>query len=182
MSHRNAPLTPAGRLLMVERVAAGTPQAHVAAQMGLSRGTVAKWWHRFNEFGEAGLEDRSSRPHRSPNRTPAKVEERICRLRRSTKRGPQYLAWRTGVPSSTVWRILRRNGLNRLAWMDRPTGQVIGRYERAHPGELVHLDIKKVGKIPPGGDGASTAEPRPSAGRSGTRTCTWRSMTTAGSL
>ena len=127
------------------------PRAHVASQMGPSRGTVAKWWHRYRAEGEPGLADRSSRPHRSPRRTDPKVEERVCRLRRSTRRGPVYLAARTGVPQATVWRILKRNGLSRLSWIDRPTGQVIRRYERAHPGELVHLDIKKVGKVPPGG-------------------------------
>ena len=126
--------------------------------MGLSRGTVAKWWHRYRAEGEPGLADRSSRPHRSPRRTDPKVEERVCRLRRSTRRGPVYLAARTGVPQATVWRILKRNGLSRLNWIDRPTGQVIRRYERAHPGELVHLDIKKVGKVPPGGGpGGSTS-------------------------
>ena len=135
MSHANARLTPAGRLLMVRRVEAGMPQAHVASQMGLSRGTVAKWWHRYRAEGEPGLADRSSRPHRSPRRTDPKVEERVCRLRRSTRRGPVYLAARTGVPQATVWRILKRNGLSRLSWIDRPTGQVIRRYERAHPGE-----------------------------------------------
>ena len=151
MSHANAPFTPAGRLLMVQRIEAGMPQAHVARQMGVSRATVAKWWRRWCEHGEAGLVDRSSRPHRSPRRTPAKVEERICRLRRSTRRGSVYLSARTGVPAATVWRILQRNGLNRLSWIDRPTGRVIRRYERSSPGELVHLDIKKVGQIPPGG-------------------------------
>ena len=151
MSHANARLTPAGRLLMVQRIEAGMPQAHVARQMGLSRGTVAKWWRRWCEHGEAGLVDRSSRPHSSPRRTPERVEERICRLRRSTRRGPVYLGARTGVPASTVWRVLRRKGLNRLSWIDRPTGRVIRRYERSAPGELVHLDIKKIGQIPPGG-------------------------------
>ena len=112
---------------------------------------VAKWWHRYVAEGEAGLVDRSSRPHSSPRRTPVRVEERICRLRRSTRRGPMYLSARTGVPASTAWRILRRNGLNRLSWIDRPTGQAIRRYERSSPGELVYLDIKKVGQIPPGG-------------------------------
>ncbi|MYJ81549.1 MAG: IS481 family transposase [Acidimicrobiaceae bacterium] len=97
------------------------------------------------------MADRSSRPHSSPRRTPARVEERVCRLRRSTRRGPVYLGARTGVPAATVWRILQRNGLNRLAWIDRPTGRVIRRYERSSPGELVHLDVKKVGQIPPGG-------------------------------
>jgi hypothetical protein len=67
------------------------------------------------------------------------------------KWGPEMISLHTGVPSSTVWAILAREGLNRLAWMDRPSGRVIRRYERDHPGELVHLDIKKVGKIPPGG-------------------------------
>ena len=151
MSHANARFTPAGRLLMIQRIEAGMPQAHVARQMGVSRGTVAKWWHRWCEHGGAGLVDRSSRPHRSPRRTPARLEERICRLRRSTRRGPVYLSARTGVQAATIWRILCRNGLNRLSRIDGPTGRVIRRYERSSPGELVHLDVNKVGQIPPGG-------------------------------
>ena len=151
MSHANALLTPAGRLLLVQRIQEGMPQAEVARQMRLSRGTGAKWWHRWCAEGEAGLVDRSSRPLRSPRRTDARVEERICRLRRSTRRGPVYLGARAGVPASAVWRLLCRNGLNRLSWIDRPTGRVIRRYERGAPGELVHLDVKKVAKIPPGG-------------------------------
>lgn len=151
MSHRNARLTPAGRKMMIERIAAGTPQAHVAAQMGLSRATVAKWWRRWLAEGDAGLMDRSSRPHRSPTRTRKKVENRVCRLRRSKRWGPEMISLHTGVPSSTVHKILVRHGLNRLSWIDRPTGRVIRRYERDHPGELIHLDVKKVGRIPPGG-------------------------------
>ncbi len=151
MSHRNARLTPAGRRIMVERVLAGTPQAHVAAQMGVSRATVAKWWKRWLAEGDAGLVDRSSRPLRSPTRTSKRVEERVCGLRRQKKWGPRMISMHTGVPASTVHKILVRHGLNRLAWMDRPTGRVIRRYERDHPGELIHLDVKKVGKIPPGG-------------------------------
>lgn len=151
MSHRNARLTPAGRRMMIERIEAGTPQAHVAVQMGLSRATVHKWWRRWQTEGDAGLEDRSSRPHRSPTRTVKTVEDRICRLRQSRRWGPARLAMHTGVPSSTVHRILVRHGLNRLSWIDRPTGRVIRRYERDRPGELIHLDIKKVGRIPPGG-------------------------------
>ena len=91
MSHANARFTPAGRPLIIQRIEAGMPQAHVARQMGLSRGTVAKWWRRWCAEGEAGLVDRSSRPRNSPRRTPARVEERICRLRRSTRRRPVYL-------------------------------------------------------------------------------------------
>ena len=82
---------------MVQRIEAGTTHAEVARQMHLSRGTVAKWWGRWCTEGEARLADRSSRPHRSPRRTDPKVEERVCRLRQSTRRGPVYLAARTGV-------------------------------------------------------------------------------------
>ncbi|WP_419846908.1 IS481 family transposase [Candidatus Poriferisocius sp.] len=151
MSHANAPFTPAGRLLMVQRIEGGMPQAHVVAQMGLSRSTVAKWWSRWVAHGEAGLKDRSSRPRRSPRRTCAAVEERVCRLRRQKRWGPARIGARLGVPASTVHKILVRNGLNRLSWIDRPTGKVIRRYERPHPGDLVHLDVKKVDKVPPGG-------------------------------
>ena len=143
MSHANARFTPAGRLLVVQRIEAGMPQAHVAAQMGLSRATVAKWWKRWVEEGEAGLRDRSSRPHRSPRRTDPAVEARVCRMRRQKRWGPARIAARVGVPASTVHRILVRNGLNRLSWLDRPTGRVIRRYERPEPGDLVHLDVKK---------------------------------------
>ncbi len=151
MSHRNARLTPTGRRIMIERIAAGTPQAHVAQQMLVSRATVGKWWRRWLAEGDEGLEDRSSRPKTCPTRTSRRVEERVCRLRRSKRWGPRMIAMHTGVPASTVHKILVRRGLNRLSWIDRPTGRVIRRYERDHPGELIHLDIKKVGRIPPGG-------------------------------
>lgn len=151
MSHRNARLTPLGRRIMIERIAAGTPQAHVAAQMCVSRATVSKWWRRWLAEGDAGLQDRSSRPKTCPTRTSKRVEDRVCRLRRSKRWGPRMISMHTGIPASTVHKILVRHGLNRLAWIDRPTGRVIRRYERDHPGELIHLDIKKVGKIPPGG-------------------------------
>lgn len=136
---------------MVERVLAGQSRSAVAAQMGCSRQTVHKWVRRFEAEGPAGLEDRSSRPASSPSRTPTAVEQRICRLRRSKRLGPVRLAARVGVPASTVHRVLVRHGLNRLCWIDRPTGQRVRRYEKAHPGELVHVDVKKVAKVPPGG-------------------------------
>ena len=151
MSHANARLTPMGRLLVVQRIQGGMAQAHVAAQMSLSRATVAKWWHRWQSDGEAGLVDRPSRPHRSPRRTDPALEERVCRLRRQKRWGPARIGARLGVPASTVRKILVRNGLNRLSRIDRPTGRVIRRYERPEPGDLVHLDVKKVGKVPPGG-------------------------------
>ncbi len=136
---------------MCKRIAAGTPIAHVAAAMGISRQCASKWWHRYVEFGADGLHDRSSRPRRSPTRTSPKLEDRICRRRRSDKVGPDRLAIRLGVPAGTIYRVLRRNDLSRLDHMDRATAQPIRRYERSRPGELVHVDVKKLGKIPPGG-------------------------------
>lgn len=151
MAHGSARLTPMGRLTMCERIAAGRPIAHVAAEMGVSRATATKWWQRYLLDGVAGLADRSSRPRRSPRLVSARVEARIERLRRVEKLGPVRIGFRVGVAPSTVYQVLRRLRLNRLAWLDRPTGRVIRRYERARPGELVHVDVKKLGKIPQGG-------------------------------
>jgi transposase InsO family protein len=149
--HGNAPMTPRGRMIMIERIASGRPVAHVAAEMGVSRKTADKWWRRWLAEGEDGLEDRSSRPHRCPHQTPARVEDRIVRIRQRRKLGPARIASIVGVPASTVHRVLCRHGLNRLAWMDRPTGRVIRRIHTDRPGELVHVDVKKLGRIPPGG-------------------------------
>ncbi|MEV7618497.1 IS481 family transposase, partial [Streptomyces sp. NPDC089799] len=151
MSHRNARLTVHGRRILVERVLAGRPVAHVAAEMGISRPTAHKWVRRWQAEGEHGLRDRSSRPHTTPHRTAAAVEEQVCRLRTERKLGPARIGPIMRLPASTVHRILVRHGLNRLAWLDRPTGAVVRRYERARPGELVHVDIKKLGNIPDGG-------------------------------
>lgn len=149
--HGNARLTPVGRLTLVLRIESGRPVAHVAAEMGISRPTAYKWWGRWREEGEAGLVDRSSRPHSCPHRSPAELESSIEDLRRTLKLGPVRIGARLGVPASTVHRVLCRLGLNRLSWMDRPTGQVIRRYERDVAGELVHVDIKKLGRVPEGG-------------------------------
>ncbi len=151
MSHRNARLTVHGRRLLVERVRSGRPVAHVAAELGISRVTAHKWVRRWRAEGEAGLADRSSKPLTTPHRTPAVIEARVCDLRRARKLGPARIGPVLGLPASTVHRILTRHGLNRLAWMDRPTGSVIRRYERERPGELVHVDVKKLGRIPDGG-------------------------------
>ncbi len=149
--HGNARLTPEGRRILVERIAGGRPAAHVAAEMGVSRTTAYRWWRRYQTEGVAGLVDRSSRPGSCPHRTPAHVEARIVELRRSRKLGPARIGLILEMPASTVHRVLVRHGLNRLRWMDRPTGRVIRRYEKHHPGELVHIDIKKLGRIPDGG-------------------------------
>jgi transposase-like protein len=149
--HGNARLSPLGRLTMVLRIEAGRPVAHVAAEMGISRPTAYKWWHRWCDEGEEGLVDRSSRPWSCPHQTSEAVAAEIAELRRTLKLGPARIGHRLGVPASTVHRVLVRLGLNRLAWMDRPTGRVIRRYERDRPGDLIHVDIKKLGRIPDGG-------------------------------
>jgi len=149
--HANARLTPVGRRTLIERIQSGRPVAHVAAEMGISRATAYKWWARFRREDWVGLQDRSSRPRRCPHQTPRARERQVERLRRSRKLGPARIGGILEMPTSTVHRVLCRQGLNRLAWMDRPTGRVIRRIEMHRPGELVHVDIKKLGRIPPGG-------------------------------
>lgn len=149
--HRNARLTPEGRRILCERIASGRPVAHVAAEMAVSRTTAYRWWGRYRTEGLAGLEDRSSVPKSCPHRTPPEVEAQIVALRRAEKLGPVRIGARLGVAASTVWRVLARHGVNRLAWLDRPTGRVIRRYEKDRPGDLVHIDVKKLGRIPDGG-------------------------------
>lgn len=149
--HANARLTPVGRGTLIERIQQGRPVAHVAAEMGISRATAHKWWARFRAEGWVGLVDRSSRPRRCPHRTPRRVELRIESLRRSRKLGPARIGGIIDLAHSTVHRVLVRLGLNRLSWMDRPSGRVIRRIVTTHPGELVHVDVKKLGRIPAGG-------------------------------
>jgi transposase InsO family protein len=158
VSHGNARTTVHGRKLIVERHAAGWPKAHIASAMGLSRKCVRTWIARYDAEGAAGLVDRSSRPHTSPTRTAAEVEDRIVELRTSERRGPDWLGAELGVPARTVSRVLVRRGQPRLAALDPMTGEVIRsskqtatRYERSRPGELVHMDVKKLGRIPDGG-------------------------------
>jgi transposase InsO family protein len=134
------------------------PQAHVAKAMGVSRQCVSKWVKRFKAEGVDGLHDRSSRPHRQPNRTSAEVEQRVLAARREHRRGQDWLGPELGVPARTVSRILRRHRVPRLCECDPLTGEVIRaskttavRYERERPGELVHMDVKKIGRIPDGG-------------------------------
>ena len=151
MGNSKARLTPFGRKLLVDRILVkGWPVAHAAEAAGVSRQTAYRWLKRWREEGEAGLQDRSSRPHRSPNRVTTVVEERIVSDRIREREGPHLMAWRLGVPRSTIYRVLCRRGLSRLSDLDRTTGIPI-RYERDCPGELVHVDIKKLGKVPDGG-------------------------------
>ncbi len=188
MAHANARLTPAGRLSLVVRIAARPrrPIAHIAHEMGLSRTTAYRWWSRYQQVGEAGLVDRSSVPLGSPRRTAARLEQRILRLRRRERLGPARIAARLHLPAPTVHRVLVRHQLNRLAWLDRPTGRPIRRYEHPRPGDLVHLDVKKLAASPKAVATVAVGGPQ---GRStvaliaaavATRTCTPPSMTTPG--
>ena len=158
MPHRNARLTPRGRQLLVERVRSGMPVAHAAKAMGISRQCAHRWVRRFEEEGRAGLEDRSSRPRRSPKATTPELVGAVLVARAEHRCGPAELARLTGVGERTISRVLRRAGVPRLPECDPMTGELIRasrstarRYERARPGELVHIDVKKLGRIPEGG-------------------------------
>lgn len=151
MAHRRAKLTPLGRRILIERVLVeGWSASAVAEAMGVSRATVYKWLRRFEAEGLDGLVDRSSAPHRRPRALPGRQVNRILAARRRLGWGPHRLGPALGHPRSTVYGVLRRAGVPRLGETDRPTRTPI-RYEREHPGELIHLDVKKLGKIPPGG-------------------------------
>lgn len=119
--------------------------------MGVSRTTAYRWWNRWLSEGELGLVDRRSRPHCSPRRLPVRTERRIIGLRVNRRWGPARIGGKLGLNPSTVWRVLDRYGMSRLRDLDPPTGRQIRRYERERPGELLHVDVKKLGRIPDGG-------------------------------
>lgn len=159
MSHANARLNIHGRRLLVERVIGdGRPVAHVAKELGVSRQCAHRWVARFRAEGEAGLADRSSRPHRCPHRTAPAIEAQVLQMRRDERRGQDWIGPELGIPARTVSTILRRHRVPYLRECDPLTGEVIRsskttavRYEHDHPGSLVHMDVKKVGRIHDGG-------------------------------
>ena len=151
MAHPRARLSVFSRQLLVKRVVVdGWPTATVAEQLGISRATAYKWVRRYRTDGLPGLEDRSSRPHRSPRRSSDEVIAAILQARVRRRYGPARLAPLTGHPRSTIYGVLRRAGLNRLRDSDRVTGAPV-RYVACHPGALVHQDHKKLGRVPDGG-------------------------------
>jgi transposase InsO family protein len=159
MPHANARLTVRGRLLLVQRVREqGWAVAHAAKAMGISRQCAHRWLARYDEHGVAGLGERSSRPRTCPHATPAQVEEQILACREEHRRGQDWIGGELALAPRTVGRVLRRAGVEHLRCLDPMTGEVIRsskatatRYERDRPGELVHVDVKKLGKIPEGG-------------------------------
>ena len=157
MSHRNAPLTPAGRLRLVQRCSY-RPIAHVAAEAGVSRQCLSKWVGRYRHDGEAGLNDRSSAPSRRPTQLDPQIVAEIERLRRTRKWSARLIAVELNegghcISAATVGRWLVRLGLNRRRWLDvdgeplRTPAKIVARYR----GHMIHLDVKKVGRIPDGG-------------------------------
>ena len=151
MAHRRAKLTPLGRKVLVERVLVqGWSPASAAEAMGVSRATAYKWLARFAAEGLAGLQDRSSAPHRRPRALPEREVRRILAARSKTGWGPHRLGPWLGHPRSTVYGVLHRRGVPRLGDLDRPTRTIV-RYEKDRPGELVHIDVKKLARIPAGG-------------------------------
>jgi transposase InsO family protein len=151
MAHANARLTEFGRLLLVQRITElGWPPAQAAESLGVSRATAYKWLGRYRQHGPAGLADRPSRPHRCPHALTAAQSRRVLAARRRRRQGPHRLGYHLAMPRSTVYGVLRRHHMSRLAHTDRASGVVV-RYQRERPGELVHLDVKKLGRIPDGG-------------------------------
>jgi transposase InsO family protein len=164
-------LSPYSRLLLVQR-AQQRPVAHVAAELGVSRQSAYRWVRRYAAEGAAGLLDRSSRPHRTPQRTSPGREAQVLALRAAARRGPIWLAAQLGVTPSTIGRILRRHQVPLLRELDPVTGAQLRatrrshvRYERARPGELLHVDVKKLGRIPDGGGWRLHGRSEPVRGR-----------------
>jgi transposase InsO family protein len=142
--HKHARLTPKGRETMLARLQAGQHQADVAQAMGVSLTTVKKWLRRYRQEGLAGLQDRSSRPRRSPQALREGLRRRIITLRQRRRTG-RLIVRQLGVSAASVSRVLRRAGLSR--WRDLQPALPVVRYQREHPGELLHLDVKKLGRI-----------------------------------
>ncbi|GGN23462.1 hypothetical protein GCM10011609_76300 [Lentzea pudingi] len=166
MGHANARLTVHRRLVRVSRVAGGRPVAHVVKEPGVSRQCAYRWVGRFRDEGLAGLADRSSGPHRTPSRTLAETELRVVAARGDMRCGSARISARTGLPPAPCRGC--RHGVPRLHGCDPLTGQRIRatrhttrRYEHPHPGDLPHLDVKKIGTIPPGGGWRATTPGSP---------------------
>jgi transposase InsO family protein len=157
VTHARAALNPAGRLKIAQLVVNdGWVQARVAERFQVARGTVSKWVARYRVEGEAGLMDRSSRPLRSPNRTDQRTERRIIALRVTRRWGPHRIGYHLRLPQSTVSKVLTRYRVPLLGHIDLNTGVRVRktkpvRYEHVSPGDLVHVDVKKLGRIPDGG-------------------------------
>ena len=144
-SYKYAKTTPKSRELIIDRYTSGQRQQAIADALGISRRTVCKWVKRWNEEGDAGLQNRSSRPTRSPNKLAEACEDAILQARRTKRLVARKISAALSIPLSTVSAVLKRNGAGRLIDLE-PKPEII-RYEKDAPGDLIHIDIKKVGII-----------------------------------
>jgi transposase InsO family protein len=152
VAHANAALTPRHRLRLGRAIVEdGWTVSYAAAVFNVAWPTAKKWADRYRQGGAEAMEDRSSRPHHCPRRTPRPIVRKIVHLRWKKRLGPVAIADRLGLAPSTVHAVLVRCRLNRLSHVDRATGEPIRRYEHDHPGSLLHVDVKKLGNIPDGG-------------------------------
>jgi transposase InsO family protein len=152
MSHANAALAPIQRLRIARLIVdEGWPVAHAAVFFHVSWPTAKRWATRYVAMGRDGMADRSSRPHRSPNQTSQELVRKVVHLRWKKRLGPVAIGAKVGMPASTVHAVLVRCRLNRLHHVDVRTGEPIRRYEHESPGAMIHVDVKKIGKIPDGG-------------------------------
>jgi len=150
--HANAALTPRARLRLARLIVdEHWPVSLAAARFQVSWRTAKRWADRYRAEGPAGMLDRSSRPHHSPNKTPEPVKRRIVHLRLKQRLGPVEIAARVGVAASTAHQVLVRCRINRLTALDRASGDPVRRYEHPAPGDMLHVDVKKLGNIPDGG-------------------------------
>ncbi|MHC8506858.1 IS481 family transposase [Pseudonocardia artemisiae] len=145
-------MTPRARLRLARLIVDDEwPVARAAARFQVSWKTANRWAERYRAEGPAGMLDRSSRPHRSPNTTPEPVKRRIVHLRLKHRLGPVEIAAKVGVAASTAHRVLVRCRINRLSRLDRASGEPVRRYEHPRPGDMLHVDVNKLGNIPDGG-------------------------------
>jgi len=169
LSHANAALTPRQRLRIARLIVDdGWPVRHAALFFHVSWPTAKRWADRYAAMGETGMQDRSSRPHRSPNRTSPDLVKRIVALRWRKRLGPVGIAGQLGMPASTVHAVLTRCRVNRLHHIDIRTGEIVRRYEHDHPGSMIHVDVKKLGNIPDGGGWRYVGRPQGMKNRSST--------------
>jgi transposase InsO family protein len=169
-THSNAALTPRARLRLARLIVDHDwSPARAAERYDVAWRTAVKWADRYRTEGPAGMNDRSSRPHHQPNRTPAPVVRKIVHLRWKQRLGPVEIADRLGMASSTVHAVLVRCRLNRLTHVDRAAGEPMRRYEHDHPGDLIHVDVKKLGRVPDGGGWRYTGRQQGLKNRSATQ-------------
>jgi transposase InsO family protein len=152
VSHANAALTPVQRLRLARKVVDEEWSVAAAADyFRVSWRTAKRWSLRYLELGEEGMQDRSSRPHSSPTKTPLHLVRKVVHLRWKKRLGPVGIGAKLGMPASTVHAVLTRCRLNRLRYVDVKTGEPARRYEHDTPGAMIHVDVKKLGNIPDGG-------------------------------